>query len=186
MYSVFYFFSKSKYFQDYWDQISTLSHFNFLPLKEAKLEKRIFARSLYSKNIYIPSKVNRYDIHFRLSIEQGYQHYNCSPSTGLVLHLRKVNDIFPMKSMDFTGELTELAMKLNRKYQKMLLYVKEKILKKKMNNYGADVIKEIEDCRRKNYSDGKKTCNSLEKCYQIIEKWKNINWIKANNSWYTI
>ncbi|CAD5217416.1 unnamed protein product [Bursaphelenchus xylophilus] len=81
-----------------WNSLSTPENFHFYPLKySAKFEDRIFERSLYSKNIYIPDRVENFDIHFRFPTKNRFIHYNASISDGLILHLRQLPDIFPWK-----------------------------------------------------------------------------------------
>ncbi|KAI6171189.1 protein of unknown function DUF23 domain-containing protein [Aphelenchoides bicaudatus] len=112
---------------NYWDRISSPRELNFSPFLETELESQAFKRPLYMKNIYIPERVKRFDIHFQRETEEisqtsslTYSHLNASVHNGMVLHLRRTDSIFSWTGSKMSRELVMLANRMERNYLRRL------------------------------------------------------------------
>ncbi|KAI6243283.1 protein of unknown function DUF23 domain-containing protein [Aphelenchoides fujianensis] len=182
---------------NYWDRIAHPSDFNFAALREVEFEREVFARDLYSKNIYIPERVKRFDIHVRREAEavpgrpnETFVHLNVSVHDGLVLHFRRVDsDVFLWQESAYTTELEAMSQRLERNFLRRLQADRKGLMDTRpWPNVGAQMLALMEKCRNEQYERKMERCYSLQPCdWEVRRAFAGrLDWFVARNTWAVI
>ncbi|CAD5219122.1 unnamed protein product [Bursaphelenchus okinawaensis] len=160
---------------------------SFNNLEEVVLEDRVFKRPLYSKMIYKPERVYHVHIHRQLQTEpipdaKGYyKHVNIAPEGGVVLHIRRLKDMYPWTKSFNSSILLTKSQQMEENYKKRIQDYN--FSQNEWNNYGVEVNEKIEECRQKMNKNRQNACHNLWDCDKKVT---HVDWVRVRNSWLVV
>ncbi|KAI6175762.1 protein of unknown function DUF23 domain-containing protein [Aphelenchoides bicaudatus] len=170
-----------------WINVDRPSELSFENLETVLLEKKVFKRPLYSKMVYKPERAFRVHIHRQLQTEQipgtdrTYKHVNIAPEGGVVLHIRRLTDMYKWGNATQSTIIQSKAQKMQKLFEARFKNFKSNITA--WNNYGLEVNEKIEKCRQAMNRNRRNACHNLYDCDHQI---KDVKWIRAASSWQYI
>ncbi|KAI6236391.1 protein of unknown function DUF23 domain-containing protein [Aphelenchoides besseyi] len=170
-----------------WVDVKHPRDLSFTNLENVVLEKKVFKRPLYAKMVYKPERVFRVHIHRQLPTEpiigtdRSYKHVNIAPEGGVVLHIRRLKDMYKWTSSTNSSIIKPKAQAMQKASVQRFKNFKSNITEWK--NYGLKVNEKIEKCRQAMNRNRRNACHNLYDCERVIT---DVNWIRPENSWLVV
>ncbi|KAI6200451.1 protein of unknown function DUF23 domain-containing protein [Aphelenchoides besseyi] len=148
-----------------WVDVKHPRDISFTNLENVILEKKVFKRPLYAKMVYKPERVFRVHIHRQLPTEpiigtdRPYKHVNIAPEGGVVLHIRRLKDMYK-----WTNSVNSSIIRPKAQVMQMASVQRFKNFKSNLTewrNYGLKVNEKIENCRQAMNRNRQNACHNL-------------------------
>ncbi|KAI6192859.1 protein of unknown function DUF23 domain-containing protein [Aphelenchoides fujianensis] len=170
-----------------WINVKHPKELSFSNLESVVLENKVFKRPLYSKMVYKPERVYRAHIHRQLPTEpilgtdRSYKHVNIAPEGGVVLHVRRLPDMYKWTNATNSDIVKAKAQTMQKNAAQRFKNFKSSLTE--WNNYGLKVNEKIEKCRQAMNKNRRNACHNLFDCDRLIT---NVRWIRPPNSWMVV
>ncbi|CAD5226617.1 unnamed protein product [Bursaphelenchus xylophilus] len=170
-----------------WAVAQNPSELSFTNLDEIILEDRVFKRPLYAKMIYRPERVFHVHIHRQLQTERipgtdtFYKHVNIAPEGGVVLHIRRLKDMYPWTNAYNSSILMDTAERMEKNFQERISNYTFGI--SEWTNYGFTINEHIEKCRQSMNRNRDHACHNIWDCDKTVT---SIDWVRVPNCWLTV